>query len=170
MYHVYIFISLSYLFVTRSDIYNWNHLNNYHLLDIIVVHKFSGELIPTQIDKISFFSTMASGTRSKVASLSSSISLSDAQDISESLDHDSRRHISPGDRPSIQKKSKQPAFYQFFRWPFICYSSEQLWSTLSCSSFNLEPTNWNLSKWSSFINPCQFPFCHWYRSVVRQIP
>ena len=46
---------------------------------------------------------MATGTRSKVASFSSSISLSDAQDISESLDHDSRRHISPGDCPSIQK-------------------------------------------------------------------
>ena len=46
---------------------------------------------------------MATGTRSKVASLSSSISLSDAQDISESLDHESRRHISQGDRPSIQK-------------------------------------------------------------------
>ena len=55
---------------------------------------------------------MATETRSKVSSMSSSISLSDPQDISESLDHDSRRHTS-GDRPSIQKKSKQPAFCHF---------------------------------------------------------
>jgi hypothetical protein len=47
---------------------------------------------------------MASGTRSKV-SLSSSLSISDAQDIDESLEHDSRRYNSSDDRPrsSVQK-------------------------------------------------------------------
>ena len=44
---------------------------------------------------------MASGTRSKVAS--SSISLSDDQDISESMDNDSRRQLSKGDRSSLFK-------------------------------------------------------------------
>ena len=78
-------------------------MNNYQLLEVIVVPKFSAELIPTQIHKISFFSTMATGNRSKVTSMSSSISISDPQDISESLDHDSRCHTSSGDRPSVQK-------------------------------------------------------------------
>jgi hypothetical protein len=59
---------------------------------------------------------MASGTRSKV-SLSSSLSISDPQDVDESLEHDSRRYNSLDDRPrtSLQKKIKPTRTLQFLQ-------------------------------------------------------
>ena len=60
---------------------------------------------------------MTTGTRSKVASMSSSMTSSDPIDISDSLEQDSRRHNSSDDRPrsSFQIKSNQLAFCKFFK-------------------------------------------------------